>query len=479
MSKNKSKITPRKQSKDTCGETQKGKSTTSDQTARPPMLALMELARLFLASNFKYEDNYTLRYVAGNYWCWERGCYQILDEDCVQDLVLTFLSTRDPQTTPSKAEQVVKCVRSLVSTFCSEAPPTWLGESDGPADIGDWIVFSNGILDVRKLAQSVRHPTLRPHTPLWFTSSAMPYAHAGAARCPMWLNFLDEVLDGDPERIALLQEYFGYCVTVDTSLQKALIMPGPRRAGKGTVIRVLMALVGKDNCAAPSLVGLASAFGLANLVGKSLAFCTDIHLSKGHTGITALEILKCIIGEDPIDVNEKYKPQRTCRLKVRFVLACNELPAFADPSNAMSERLLVLPYFNTYAGQEDTDLTSKLTSEVAGIFNWAIDGLKRLRANSRFTEPKASREIRNEMARTASPIGAFVEDECRVAVGKCVEVKILYKRYEKWCQREGFAPVSLAEFGSQLRTVVPRLQKTRPRGKDGIRVQKYQGIALA
>ena len=83
---------------------------------------------------------------------------------------------------------------------------------------------------------------------------------------PAWHAFLDSLELADDE-IALLAEWFGYCLTADTAQQKALMLIGPRRSGKGTILRVLRALVGEANACRTTLAGIGGNFGLAPLLG--------------------------------------------------------------------------------------------------------------------------------------------------------------------------------------------------------------------
>ena len=78
---------------------------------------------------------------------------------------------------------------------------------------------------------------------MWFSSHVLPFEYDEAAKAPMWEAFLQQIFEGDVERITLLQEWFGYCLTPDTSQQKAMIFYGEPRAGKTTVANVLIAMV--------------------------------------------------------------------------------------------------------------------------------------------------------------------------------------------------------------------------------------------
>jgi putative DNA primase/helicase len=56
-------------------------------------------------------------------------------------------------------------------------------------------------------------------------------------------------------------------------------MVGPKRGGKGTIGRVLTALLGAHHLAAPTLASLSTNFGLQPLIGRPLALISDARLS--------------------------------------------------------------------------------------------------------------------------------------------------------------------------------------------------------
>jgi D5 N terminal like len=81
--------------------------------------------------------------------------------------------------------------------------PTWLGEDrEGP-----FVAFRNGLLDLTDLSSP--HLKVSASPPEWFSTVVFPYDYVEAAVCPEWRRFLDQVMEGDKERIALIQEWFG------------------------------------------------------------------------------------------------------------------------------------------------------------------------------------------------------------------------------------------------------------------------------
>ena len=101
---------------------------------------------------------------------------------------------------------------------------------------------------------------------------SLPFDFDPDAPAPVrWLAFLDELWEGETETIGALQELFGYLVSGDTRQQKMALLVGPKRAGKGTINRVLTRMIGPHNVAGPTLASLGTNFGLQDLIGKPVA----------------------------------------------------------------------------------------------------------------------------------------------------------------------------------------------------------------
>src|SRR5206468_2944026 len=181
--------------------------------------------------------------------------------------------------------------------------PCWLTEGDRPGP-DDVIAFDNGLFDLERF-EATGERALLPHTPQWFSDNCLPHAFDPRAGCPAWLEFLDEVFEGDPERIRGLAQWFGYNLSGDIRMQKFALLLGPPRSGKGTALRVLGHILGAQNVANPTLTSLGGRFGLAPLIGKLAAIVGDGHLGRNSDAIAILERLKSISGGDPQNVDRK------------------------------------------------------------------------------------------------------------------------------------------------------------------------------
>jgi putative DNA primase/helicase len=315
-------------------------------------------------------------------------------------------------------------------------------------------------------ASSVPTGAIIPATPAFFGTYSLTYSYDATAPAPsQCLKFFDQIWPGDPESVALLQEWMGYLLTSDTSKQKFLMLIGPPRSGKGTIARLVELLIGASNVVSPLLSSLGDGFGRECLVGKPLAIVSDAKIGHHADSQEILAVILAITGEDKQTVKRKYASDISVKLPTRFMVMANDLPRIPDASGALASRLLMLQMTRSFAGIEDYDLLPKLAGELPGLLNWAIAGWARLRETGRFTVPASSQELGRAMDDLSSPIRAFL-GECYV-VGDdydSVLVDDIYNDWRSWWMEKGRPADKVGDkdgFGRQLRSAVPRLAKKR------------------
>src|SRR5262249_38072025 len=124
-------------------------------------------------------------------------------------------------------------------------------------------------------------------------------------------------------------------------------------------------------------------------------------------------LLKEYTGGSAMTFNRKFMQPITARPTARLVFAMNEPPKFQDRTDGLWRRLIMLPFDKTIppgARKLGMDNPSHWAEEAAGIFNWSLEGLDRLRDQKRFTEPKACKDAAEEHHLKSDPALAFVLD---------------------------------------------------------------------
>jgi putative DNA primase/helicase len=295
------------------------------------------------------------------------------------------------------------------------------------------------------------------------------------------LELLGSIWPDDTESIDTLQEFFGYSLTQDTRQQKILLILGPKRSGKGTIARLLNKVVGQHNVCGPTLSSLENDFGLAPLIGKTLAIISDARLGSKANQHAIAERLLAISGEDMLSIPRKYLVDYTAKLSVRFLIMANMMPRLADTSGALASRFIVLKMTRSFYGEEDLELDTKLAADLPGTLNWAIEGWLRLKERGYFAQPASAEEEIVELEDLGSPVSAFLREKCIIQPHAEVECEELYLAWCNWCGTQGRDyPGTLQTFGRDIRAAVPGVKTKQPRPQKGKvqRKRRYVGIGL-
>jgi len=424
----------------------------------------------------------------GAFWLFCRGSFRTIPDEFIRgkiwitleesDRVIEIESGKSKRIPVKPKQSQVNSILSAMKAVCaiddSQDPPFWL--PGAPPELAalsprDFISVANGLLHV---------PTTRlyPHTPTYFNLYASDIRYdPGAPRPSQWHKFLDELFIADIEAKNTLQEWFGYNLTPDTSLQKIMLIVGPRRGGKGTIGRIMRLILGKDSVAALTLASLGETFGLQHLIGRPACIIPDARFSKRSDPAIIAERLLSISGEDAIPINRKFTGMWVGALPTRFTVFTNELPAIADMSGALLERFVILKLTKSFAGREDPTLFDHLSLEAPGILNWAIAGYQRLRDAGRFRQPASSIETAMAIRKISSPLADFLEERCDIRNGLSIEKTKLFQAWENWCMKQRINAGSVQIFGRDLRAIVPDIGEIRPAGT-GSRARLYTGISL-
>jgi putative DNA primase/helicase len=419
-----------------------------------------------------------LRFYRSEWFYWERGGYRVLSGDDLAAKVLEFFRRDYYNVRREHVANVLMHLKSLALVGAHIEAPTWLSAKPDDWQSLECISTRSGVIHLPSYAEQVE--CLKPPTPRFFTTAGVDYPFDQDATQPVrWLQFLESLWGDDWQSIATLREFFGYCLTPDTSQQKLLMIVGPKRSGKGTILRILRALVGQANVAAPTLSSLCERFGLWPLLGKSVAVISDARLSGRADQAVIVERILSITGEDAQTIDRKNLLPVTTKLSTRFVIVTNELPRLGDASGALVSRMLLLRTSNSFYGVEDHGLTDRLLGELPGILLWSIAGWRLLRKRGYFVQPDSSMDMLNELNDLSSPVSAFVRERCDVDPQASVLVDSLYGDWKAWCEASGkLRATDKATFGRDLMALLPTVRKSRQRDDGGQRNYWYTGIEL-
>lgn len=401
----------------------------------------------------------------GQWWQYNGKSWELVDELDIEGPIWRHLgrcfyqgkeNLRPWSPTPGKVSNVLKPL-AIISRPVSRQfeAPAWLDDGEHP-DAKHLIALDNGVLNFRS------GEFIPQHTPRLFNTWHLPFAYDAQASCPNFDAFLESIFDHDPHGQLALQEYAGYLISGRTDLQKALILIGPARGGKGTLSRTLQQLVGLSNVVSPSLGDIGNDFGLANLIGKQVAVIEDARNDYGRNNAVTVERLLSIIGEDAVAINRKNKEYWHGTLSTRFLIVSNEVPRFGDASGAVLSRFIPIRLKKSFKKNPDTGLGKRINQELPGIFNWALEGLARLETQGHFTQPATMADVIDLMSDLNSPVANFL-DECTAyeITGDAEDwilLKDIHGDYKQWCEGVGGQAMKQPNFAQALAACDARLE---------------------
>ena len=326
----------------------------------------------------------------------------------------------------------------------------------------------NGVLDLRTAAF---RPGRREDM---LTQSTQVYWVPGAT-CETWLGFLQGVFPGRPDMIAFIKRAVGYSLLGLTREEVFFILYGVGRNGKGTFLRVLLALLG----------GYAVNAEFSTLVAdrdRAKGPRNDIAALAGKRLVTAQEsrdgaqfdesLIKTLTGGDLITARFLHREFFTFRPTWKIWLATNHKPEIKGTDTGIWSRPRLVPFTVSFEGREDRGLKDALLApkELSGVLRWAIEGCREYLAEEmgglQYPEEvlKATADYRSE----SDLVGQFLAECCRTGQGE-VKARALYQSFSKWA--EGTAGLTETAFGRRM----------TDRGLTRVRTDygnKYTGLAL-
>jgi len=443
------------------------------------------IAERFLKKDYTINGIPILRYYRGRWLLWGGNCYADMPEPLLRGSLYRYLEGKKfiketatgPKVTAYKpTASKIRDILDALNAWCpvDGDPPMWL--RDGGMDPKNLIAFENGMLDVEEYLKG--NIVLHNPDPAYFSMCVLPYDFNPNLQSDLLLPILNDLFNGDEEVIQHLQEWWGYQLTADMSMEKMMLFTGRTRCGKGTVLEAMSGMLGRQQCISTDFQSLASQFGRVPLVGKLAATLGDAKTPRAGEADAALETILRIVGRDPIQIRPLYQQGYDAYLSTRFTIAMNGLPSFTDHAKALAARMNIIDFPNCYEGREDTTLKTRLKqdAEDGKLVVWALEGLKSLRERGRFEIPEVSKGTLQDMISITSPISTFV-DECCVLDDKekVSSTQMVYEAYQRWCGENGRRAGGNTMFMRNLIAECPSVSKEKIE-EAGRREYRYKGL---
>jgi putative DNA primase/helicase len=282
---------------------------------------------------------------------------------------------------------------------------------------------------------------LESHDPKFLSTIRIPVNYNALAECPLFKKFLYDLMQGDEERIMLSEEIIGYCLTMLNCIQKGFFFYGTGSNGKSKFADIISYLCGKANISNMSLEVLGTRFGTETLPNKLVNISPENEFNGKYMDTSNF---KSITGGDTMHINAKYKTGRSHDIFAKLISLLNKLPDTKDTSNGYFRRVLIIPFYNVFNGEnDDKEIVDKLLNELEGILNVALEGLNRLIDNKfNLTESKVVNEIFNQYKLEQNPVEEFFQDKVISNEEASIKQCEILKYFKKWSIQNGYNDLS-------------------------------------
>jgi len=363
----------------------------------------------------------------GSLWCYEGGVWQPITAG--HNVVLTAMAHRlGDRYRPAHRLATVEFLKGVSPVIQPSVPnPRYLN-------------VQNGMLDWRT-------GELFGHSPDYHSVNQLVPRWRPSAKCSQFDRWIAEVLPVDLVG-DWLDEMLGYLVLSGNPLQKAILLLGRGRNGKGTFIRAIQALLGPSNFSSVALHDLVSnKFRAAAMYGKLANICGDLDGNR----LESTAMFKMVTGGDAISAERKFGDAFTFTPTAVPLFSANAVFGTPDTSDGYMSRWIIVPFPNTFSVPDPT-LESRIQAEaeLEGVLVRAVRGLRRLMLRGSFDVPESVEAAKNQFARESDPIRSFLEDcTLREPMANVSRAEI-WTLYTVWAKESGHSALARTKFYARL-----------------------------
>jgi putative DNA primase/helicase len=299
-------------------------------------------------------------------------------------------------------------------------------------DVDPWLIhLRNGTLDLRT-------GELREPRRVDMITRLIDVNYDRAAPCPVWINFLSQVMSGNQALITFLQRAVGYSLTGDIREQVLFFLYGRGANGKSTFIETITGLFGPySKHTRPETFMAKKTDGPSNDLAEldGVRMVAAVELEEGRR--LAEVLAKQVSGGDTMKARYLFQEFFEFRPQFKLWLCGNHKPRIHGTDHAIWRRIRLIPWTVTIPDdKQDKDLTMKLKAEWPGILVWAVEGCLDWQKNGLLAPDEvmaATADYRKEM----DVLGDFFDACVTVEAGASVPAKDLYEAYCKFLDDNG------------------------------------------
>ncbi|PFV82344.1 phage/plasmid primase, P4 family [Bacillus thuringiensis] len=410
------------------------------------------LTELGNAERIAYEYGHVIKYVSDIGWyIWDGKRWKLDTKKEIERITAKVLRSLYKSEDELETKWARMCERrNIRMNSIKDLMPLVPGEREEFDKYKYLFNVENGIVDLKtgKLQQHDRELGLTKITNVSFDENA---------KCPTWLAFLDQIFLGDQDLVEYMQRLIGYSLTGDISEQIMMFLVGGGSNGKSTFINTIKDLLGEYGKQAKSDTFIkkkdtGANNDIARLVGAR--FVSAIESEEGEK--LSESFVKQITGGEPVLARFLRQEYFEFVPEFKVFFTTNHKPVIGGLDEGIWRRVKLIPFnLNLPSHKRDKRLPEKLSLEMPGILNWAIEGCMKWQ-QGRLKEPKVVAEATGQYKEDMDILAPFLDEVCYIDEPENeairIEAKELYNVYERWCFNSGERALGNRSFYRMLET---------------------------
>lgn len=309
------------------------------------------------------------------------------------------------------------------------------------------------LLGVRNGALNLLNGTLLDADPKMLITKQVAASFDPSAKCPMWLEFLSNIFNGDEAVIAFIQRALGYTLTGLVDEEVLFFMYGHGANGKSVFANVITAVFGEYAITVgPELLSLKGGSESdrfkAKLPGARLALANEV----GSADVWDDQRVKELASRERIAARQLYGEAYDFMPTHALWIRGNHKPGILDAGDGMWRRIVLIPFKRQFAEEERISGLDRqiLDKERDGILRWMVDGCIEWQRGGGLRIPASIAAETAQYRADTDLLGSWIEERCLIGANRRLTRSEGYQSYRAFLGEQGTNAPKAVTFYRQM-----------------------------
>lgn len=290
-----------------------------------------------------------------------------------------------------------------------------------------------------------------------------------------YLEFLDQIFEGDQEMINYCRKVWAYCLSGSTREQQMWIFFGDGNNGKSLALDILNILMGsyavtsRPELLVDSKNANTSQEEIARLKGKRAAFMEEI---KDGDRMNESLVKGMTSGIGKMTGRFLYGNTFEFTMIAKILMASNYKPKIKGIDKGIWRRVNLVPLYKDFTNVADKDLRDKLLEELPQIAGWLVKGFALYLKEGLDNKPQKVINETREYKEESDIVQQWINENCELDSKAHENASVLFKDFDLWCRDNKEYPMTQTSFGRNMGKKFKRLTYSNGKYYVGIKMRE-------